>query len=238
MKLGIMQPYFFPYMGHFALIANTDAWVVFDVTQYTPKTWMTRNRVLHPSGGPNYINVPLANGSIGIKTCEARVLDPAGACCSLLGKLSHYRQRAPYFKQVEQLLQRAFAEAAGDSLVALNTSGLKVVCDYLEIPFNYRIASEQDWSLPDNPGPGGWAPCISEIMGAQTYVNPLGGRELFDVQDFNGRGIELRFLEFDPYVYTQRGFDFEPHLSILDALMWNAPQDVRAVLHSHARLVA
>ena len=49
MRLGIMQPYFFPYLGHFALIANVDAWIVFDVTQYTPRTWINRNRVLHPS---------------------------------------------------------------------------------------------------------------------------------------------------------------------------------------------
>ena len=30
MKIGIMQPYFFPYLGHFALIDAVDKWVVFD----------------------------------------------------------------------------------------------------------------------------------------------------------------------------------------------------------------
>ena len=29
-----MQPYFFPYLGHFSLISSVDKWVVFDVTQY------------------------------------------------------------------------------------------------------------------------------------------------------------------------------------------------------------
>lgn len=51
MRLAIMQPYFFPYLGHFSLIAASDAWIVFDVRQYTPRTWMNRNRILHPTGG-------------------------------------------------------------------------------------------------------------------------------------------------------------------------------------------
>ncbi len=62
-----MQPYFFPYLGHFALIAHTDAWVVFDISQYTPKTWMNRNRVLHPTDGWTYVTAPLSNSSIHIK---------------------------------------------------------------------------------------------------------------------------------------------------------------------------
>jgi WbqC-like protein family len=53
MRLGIMQPYFCPYLGHFALIAAVDQRIVFDVTQYTPKTWMNRNPILHPDTSCN-----------------------------------------------------------------------------------------------------------------------------------------------------------------------------------------
>ena len=53
MRLGIMHPFFFPYLGHFALIAAVDQWIVFDVTQYTPKTWMNRNPILQPDTGCN-----------------------------------------------------------------------------------------------------------------------------------------------------------------------------------------
>jgi hypothetical protein len=93
MRVGIMQPYFFPHLGHFALIDRSDTWVVFDVTQYTPKTWMNRNRVLHPAGSWNWVTVPLMNSSNSISIREARVLDGAGAYQSALGKLSHYRLR-------------------------------------------------------------------------------------------------------------------------------------------------
>ena len=172
MKLAIMQPYFFPYPGHFALIARCDEWVVFDITQYTPKTWMNRNRVLHPDGGPHWISVPLANGSISIKTSEARVLDPAGACRSVLGKLSHYRRQAPFFKAVEDLVREAFALPTGDdSLVHLNLRGLDAVCGYLGLDFKRRIASELQLDLPAQLAPGDWALEIGRRLGAKAYLN-------------------------------------------------------------------
>ncbi|MBO9536356.1 WbqC family protein [Herbaspirillum sp.] len=238
MKLGIMQPYFFPYLGHFALIAATDAWVVFDITQYTPKSWMSRNRVLHPSGGANYISVALSNSSIHIKTHEAKVLDLAQSRQSTLGKLSHYRKHAPYFAQVQALIEAAMADAGDDSLVSLNVRGLKAVCDYLELPFNYTVASQHAFTFPEQMGPGDWAPHISAQMGAGMYINPVGGRDIFNPRSFEERGVELRFLEFSPMTYPTRGFTFEPHLSIIDVLMWNDPEAVRDALRDNSRLVA
>ena len=82
-----MQPYFFPYLGHFSLIASVDRWYVFDITQYTPRTWMNRNRILHPHDGAQYVTVPLSNSSNSIKTSEARILDLSAARQSIVGKL-------------------------------------------------------------------------------------------------------------------------------------------------------
>ena len=237
MKLGIMQPYFFPYLGHFALIAHTDAWVVFDITQYTPKTWMNRNRVLHPKESWNYVNVPLANGSISIKTCEAQVLDPAATCKSILGKLSHYRGKAPYYRAVEALVRDAMG-SDDTSLVHLNVRGLERVCDYLGLPFSYRICSELDLGLPERLGTGEWAPAISAALGASGYVNPIGGRELFDPVQFSSRGVALEFLSFDSPTYDVGPYQFEAGLSIIDVLMWNSPQAVAAMLRERTTLVA
>src|SRR5579875_2797125 len=142
MRAGIMQPYFFPYLGYFALIERSDTWVVFDVTQYTPKTWMNRNRVLHPTESWNWVTVPLSNSSNSIRIHEARVLAPQKARSSALGKLSHYRNRAPHWREVEDLVSSAFDDAHDDSLVALNVSAMAAVCAYLEVRFEPLICSQ------------------------------------------------------------------------------------------------
>jgi hypothetical protein len=235
MKLGIMQPYFFPYAGHFALIAAVDEWIVFDVTQYTPKTWMNRNRLLHPKDGWQYVSVPLVNSSINIKTHEARLLDVAAARSSLLGKLSAFRQ-APRYAQVKRLVEDAFARVRTDSLCELNTHALAAVCEYLGLPFRHRICSQLGLDFPADMEPGQWAPFICAALGASAYVNPAGGRELFDPADFARIGVELQFAEFDELRYEPAPWRYEPHLSILDVLLWNDASQVADALRSHTRL--
>lgn len=235
-RLGIMQPYFFPYPGHFALIAAVDEWIVFDITQYTPKSWMNRNRILHPQTGWQYVTVPLANSSIHIKTAEAQVLDPAAAKQNVLAKLNHYHKRAPFFKAVYQLVEETFAATATHSLVQLNVCGLHAVCRYLDIPFNYKICSELNLDLPADLGPGDWALEISAQVGASTYINPAGGQHLFDPSAFAARQIELQIAHFSALHYLPRGYEFESNLSILDALMWLEPEAIKQGLLEGLRL--
>ena len=224
--LGIMQPYFFPYLGHFSLIAAVDEWIVFDITQYTPKTWMSRNRILHPKVGWQYVTVPLSNSSISIKTHEAKVFNLSTAKENILGKLSHYKKKAPYFEAVNALVSEVFDTVTDDSLVHLNVRGLVAVCRYLGIPFNYRICSEINLPLPEKLGPGEWSLEICSLLGASRYMNPASGEDIFDPVEFTRRDITLQFANTTEFAYNTAPYQYEPYLSILDVLMWNPPEVV------------
>lgn len=237
MKLGIIQPYFFPNLGHFALIDATDQWVVFDITQYTPKTWMNRNRVLHPAEGWNYISVPLVKSSTSLLTHQAEVKDLKATEISVLGKLSHYKKTAPYYRQVCQLVINTFKQSTDNRLVSLNVSALLRVCDYLNIPLQLHICSELNLRFSDNMAAGDWAPSIAQQLGASTYINPWGGRDLFNEKTFTAVGVGLQLLQFDAPEYATPGYQFEPHLSILDTLMWVPPEQVETYLESQRQLV-
>jgi hypothetical protein len=237
MKLGIMQPYFFPYLGHFALIAAVDEWVVLDVTQYTRKSWINRNRILRAAGGWQYVSVPLVDSSIHISIARATITDPSELEKYVLGKLSHYARRAPHYKAVGDIVRTAFARSTGTSLVSLNISGLRTVCDYLGLAFRPRICSQLA-PFPQGLKAGQWAPWIAARLEADIYVNPVGGRELFNPADFAARGIELQFLDFTPFVYDTPGYAFESNLSILDVLMWNSGAVVRHAIHDNSTLIS
>jgi hypothetical protein len=235
-KLAIMQPYFFPYLGHFALISHCEKWVVFDITQYTPKSWMSRNRVLHPKEGWNYISVPLANASISIKTAQAEILSFAELAPSLLGKLSHYRKKAPFHRLVERLIAEIFSVPT-HSLVALNVRALDAVCRYLGIRFDHALASELELALPEIDHPGGWAPAISRCLGATEYINPISGRSIFRQAEFDAAGVALKWLDFRNFVYPTGSYRFEEGLSILDVMMWNEPAAIREAIASHSSII-
>lgn len=62
MKIGIMQPYFFPYIGYFALIKAVDKFVLYDDVAYIKNGWINRNRI-KVGNNDNYVTVPVTNAS-------------------------------------------------------------------------------------------------------------------------------------------------------------------------------
>lgn len=234
MKLGIMQPYFFPYVGYFELIQRTDQWVVFDTAQYRARSWMNRNRILHPDKGWQYVTAPVASFERFAPISAICLRDPDETLRRILGQLEHYRRRAPHYGSVADLVRRVFEGCENDTLTELNVRGLTEACALLDIPFQCSLFSEMDLDLPEITHPGQWALEISAAMGAEEYVNPPGGRELFDPEAFGARNIRLTITEPADLVYSCRGWDFEPGLSILDVLMWCEPATVRQWLESRA----
>lgn len=235
MKLGIMQPYFFPYLGYFDLINRTDQWVVFDVVKYTPKTWMNRNRILHPSTGWQYISAPVDKQSSGGMIKDTLLVSPPDALERILGQIDHYRTGgAPYYKTVRELIITAFGRLEGSTLGALNVAALRTVCEYLSIPFEYAVLSEMKLELPPIRHPGQWALEISAALGADEYLNPSGGRSIFVEEEFRQRGIKLSFLESEDFTYDCGAYEFIPHLSIIDVLMWNSPAAIGSYLDRRA----
>jgi WbqC-like protein family len=237
MKLGIMQPYFFPNLSHFALISAVDQWIVFDITQYTRRSWINRNRVLHPAGGWQYISIPLLNSSIHIKILEAEIASPRNQERYVLGKISHCKRRAPYYAQVCDIVRATFAGIVDGRLVSLNVSGLSAVCDYLGLKFRHRLCSQLALDYPDGLREGQWAPWIAGKLSADAYVNPIGGRTLFNPPDFSRQHISLQFLKFSTFVYDTPGYNFESGLSILDVLMWNSPDTIVRAISANSSLV-
>jgi WbqC-like protein family len=82
------------------------------------------------------------------------------------------------------------------------------------------------------------APLISAGLSANIYVNPVGGRELFDRAEFTRQGVALQFLDFKPFIYDTPGYKFEENLSMLDVLMGNSPDAIVQAIRENCLLIA
>ncbi|MBB4304259.1 hypothetical protein GGD81_003317 [Rhodobium orientis] len=230
MRLGIMQPYFFPYIGYFDVIGKTDQWIVFDVVKYQPKHWMNRNRILEPNKGEQYITVPVDKASGSLLT-EVRTKDADAARDKILRQLSLYRSVAPFFDDVYALVDETFARFDGGLLRDLNVIGLQLVCARLEIPFNYSLCSSHDFDFSNVSHAGQWALEICDQCGATGYVNPPGGRPIFKIEEWRERQIDIAFTSMPDFRYDVRNrWQFVPNLSILDCMMWSSPDRIRSYL--------
>jgi hypothetical protein len=231
MKLGIMQPYFFPYLGYFHLIHQTDKWVVFDTAQYIRHGWINRNRILHPNSGWQYILIPLEKHSRELAIKDINISSNKDWKKRILGQIDHYKNKAPYFSSTREFLETCFAEEF-NSICKLNVFLLQRTCDLLGIPFEYEVISEMDLPIGPVEGPGDWALRIAEAMGAKAYLNPPGGREIFDPLKFKKAGIRLQIQDFRNLEYSCSPYQFVPALSIIDVLMWNSIDRIRNHLDS------
>jgi len=232
MKLGLMQPYFFPYLGYFDLIYQSDRFIIFDTAQYIRRGWVNRNRVLHQQQGWQYITVPVKKHSRSMPIQAIEITSDDAWKEKILGQLQHYKRRAPFFHEVIDLVQEGISSKE-ISLSRLNVTCLALACDYLDIPFDYVYFSEMDVELGPIEGPGDWALRLSEALGADEYVNPPGGVDIYDPDRFREHDIKLTLRNLPPLTYDCDGYEFIPNLSIIDVLMWNEPERVREHLESH-----
>lgn len=229
MTLGIMQPYIFPYLGYFDLINKSDQWIVFDTPQYIRHGWVNRNRILHPSSGWQYFIIPVKKHHRETPINEIEISYQQSWRERILGQLNHYKKKAPNYSGTIDFLKTCF-ENDLKLLSEFNAFVLSKVCNLLNIDFEIEIFSKMKLEIREVNNPGEWALKICEAMGAETYINPAGGENIFDKNEYQRKNIELVIQDFENITYPVRGYEYVPDLSIIDVLMWNEPEVIKEYL--------
>lgn len=231
--IGAMQPYLFPYLGYFQLIATSDAFVLGDELQYVKSSWINRNRVLC-NGQPKLISFPLKKASHLGSIRERWLCDDFDReAAALLRRLAHLYDRAPCRDEVLPLLKEIL-EYPDRNLAAFNENSIRRICRYLGIDTPICRASE----LGLEPGLDMQERVIQTVekLRGKLYINPVGGLELYCPATFRERGLQLRFLQMNEFSYRQFKDPFVPALSIIDVMMFNSREQVRDMLERFSLL--
>ncbi|MBQ2983378.1 MAG: WbqC family protein [Candidatus Gastranaerophilales bacterium] len=233
-KVAIMQPYFFPYIGYFSLIKHTDKFILFDPVQFIRHGWIERNRMLKPELGWQYISVPLVKHERETLIKDILINNNENWKEKIFAQLQHYKKKSPFYKQAIEVVQKGL-DINTDSIVKLNYSTLKAVCEYLEITFDCEIFSEMNLTIDPVNAPDEWALNICNALGYKEYWNPQGGIEFFDVEKYRQSNIEIKFLKHNlPFYSQRRGVEnFENGLSIIDVMMFNSKEQINEMLNNY-----
>jgi hypothetical protein len=233
-SIGIMQPYFFPYLGYFQLMNAVDRWVYFDTPQFPRHGWVNRNRVLTTGKGEwKYIRIPHAKVPLGTPICQVAIADQANWRRDLFRLLDCYQlHRAPFFEETIDLLERAL-DCPSELLSDVVIHSLRTCRQHLGIEGTNEVFSNMDLALAPVEHAGQWALRICEAVSAKRYINPPGGREIFEPDEFSAAGIKLRYIEAGLTPYNQGPRDFVARLSIVDCLMWMGREGTRQCLNNY-----
>jgi len=228
-KLAIMQPYFFPYLGYYSLIRHTDKFILLDVVQFIRHGWIERNRILKPQEGWQYISTPLEKFSMGTKIEDVLIRRSENWQDKLIQQLGHYKKRSPFYMETINVVQDSI-NVKTTSIVQLNKNILEKTCEYIGFSPRINIYSEMSLEIDEVKHSGEWALNISKSMGAEEYINPTGGIEIFNKRQFEDAEIKLTFMGNKLSRYPQRRNSFESGLSIIDVMMFNSPESIRVML--------
>lgn len=232
LKVAIMQPYFFPYIGYFQLIAAVDVFVVYDNIKYTKKGWINRNRILQ-NGKDVMLSLPLKNDSDYLDICD-RELSSSLNKSKLLGQIKEMYRRAPYFPQTFALIEGIINYEDVNLFGFLHNSLIKI-CEHLNISTEIRVSStleiEADLIGQDK------VLALCKAVNTSMYVNAIGGLELYSKETFSENGIDLKFIRSMPFTYPQFDSAFVPWLSIIDVMMFNPLDVIKKCIETNYELI-
>ena len=223
-----MQPYFLPYIGYFAMLNAVDHFVFLDDVQYIRRSWVNRNRIRSAQGW-RYITLPICKQPRGTLISCTRLHEPAETFPKIRHSLLREYTRAPYWEETAALCEELFAEPMA-SLSRFNAESTRRIARHLGITTSTSLASEL------TPTGLKGEERIVEIcgqLGADHYINAIGGRSLYDKGRFARAGIRLSFFQVRVLEYSQGREQFVPGLSIVDVLMFNPLAGVREMLQDY-----
>ena len=217
MKLGIMQPYFLPYIGYFQLIASVDTFIVYDNIKFTKKGWINRNRML-VNGAVAVFSLPLCKDSDYSEIKQRKIATDFDRK-KLLNQFKGAYHHAPNVKKILPLLEEIiFFEDL--NLFNYVRNSIQQMCVHLGIETEIKISSQIqiDHALKGQEK----VLALCKATGASIYINSIGGEDLYCRDDFQAVDVELQFIKANNFEYVQFENPHVSSLSIVDVLMFNS----------------
>lgn len=229
MRIGIMQPYIFPYIGYYQLVQAVDKFVMYDDVNFINKGWINRNNIL-VNNKAHLFSIPLKDASQNRKINEIIIAEDDSWKKKMLKTIDLAYKKAPYFNEAFTLISDILLsgllyihQLAKNSIIA--------IAGYLDFNTIF-IESSSDYNNAHLKGQDRIVDiCLQE--GADHYINPIGGIDIYSKHLFEQKGIKFNFIKTNFISYRQFTNEFVPNLSIIDILMFNSKDKIKQMLDDY-----
>lgn len=232
MKVAIMQPYLFPYIGYYQLVNAVDTFVFFDDVNYINKGWINRNQLLG-NNEPFKFATPLSKASQNRRINEIAIFDYKKWRSDFLNTVTNLYKKAPYFDFVSTWLN-VFFNKEYLLISDLASESVQAIAALLESPTCFKNSSSLNYKSNNEQKGEDKILAICKILEANEYINPINGMDLYNPVFFNSLNIQLNFINMQELIYPQFDKDFfVPNLSIIDVLMFNNIKETKELLNTY-----
>lgn len=229
MKIAIMQPYLFPYIGYFQLIYAVDKFVFLDDVNFIKKGWINRNR-LRLQNKEWLFSIPCKNISQNNQICDTMVDWETNFTEKFLKTLQMNYSKAPFYQPVFDLVKKILSyKHKTISLLAI--SSILEFCDYFDLQKEFKIASNEG-NYSRNLKSADRLIDIVQKENCSIYVNAIGGINLYDKTYFKQKSVDLYFLK----TKLNENYDKNHYISffsIIDLAMYNSIDKIKNYLEQY-----
>ncbi|CAM3864194.1 WbqC family protein [Rheinheimera salexigens] len=227
MSFAVMQPYLFPYLGYYQMVYAVDKFVFYDDVTFIKGGYINRNNILM-NGKAQRFTIPVPGMSSNKKINELRFDINV---IKVLKSIEQSYRKAPYFNAIFPIIESVLSDP-NRQVEHICAQSIKQVFAYLGLEKAFYFSSQLEFDREQSATDKLFS--IAELMKSDDYINSPGGKALYNKEHFETKGIKLSFIQTEPYSYQQSNFEFTPHLSMIDVLMWNSKQDVLALLELYS----
>ena len=257
MKIAIMQPYFFPYIGYFQMLNAVDTFVFLDNVNFIKKGWIHRNKICL-NGKDHSFSIPLNKASQNKLISEIALHRSYDSWKEKFKKtLTHAYKKTKNYDEYYPEITRIFDSYSGsiEGQLELILSQENLASTLMEPTFSWPADEHNDLlhlcidsvnyvarklgiktatcfaSNYETSDLAGEARILRICQQLKTthYINAIRGKELYNPENFVKYGIDLRFIKCE----LEPKEDFNPHRSILDLLFRYPLDEVKEMLYNY-----
>ncbi|PCF96490.1 WbqC family protein [Vreelandella nigrificans] len=230
-KIAIMQPYFFPYLGYFQLIAASDFFIFLDDVQYIKRGWINKNKI-NTKHGEVFFTIPIKKASLENKINETLCTD------LLIWKKKFFKtleinysskkhdMNFLYFLKENLIPQTQIEPTISD----ISIHSIELVLRYLDIEFNYEKSSNIDKDS-EKKGTERIISIVKKNQGTK-YINLPGGKDIYKKSLFKHNGLGLNFI--DPSAAKTTTSNEIKNASIIDTIMLFGKEKPRELILNYS----
>ena len=216
MKVAIMQPTYFPWLGYFALISNVDTFVFLDNVQFDRRSWQQRNQIANKDK-KIWLSVPVEKKNLFSQKINDVIIKDLNFKTNHLKSIFYSYNKTKYFTKVFPFIEEILNKKI-NKLSELNILIIKKICEAFNIKTNFINAKDLNVE-------GKKSVLLANIckkIKADTYVAVQGSKEYMGEKiEFEDKGIKVEFFIFDQKVYNRDKNPFISNLSVIDFIFYN-----------------
>ncbi len=212
---SVIQSNYIPWIGYFAMINDSDLFVLYEDVQYTKNDWRNRNRILL-NDHYTWLTIPVRHKCLTQRFTEIEIVDAKWASKhfeTLRHKFSNEKNWNNISEEIFDLYKQA---SKHQKLCDINRLFFKWILQKLNIKTEILYLDK----YPEFENPSERLLSILSDYKVSEYISGPAGKSYLNHEDFNNKGMNLHYYDYTKMLkkynlYERQGV----HASILQLII-------------------